>query len=311
MSKRIPLWIDTDTGVDDAAALLVACREEGLELRGVSAVAGNVELFHTFENARRVLALAGRADVPVYPGASRPLARELHTAPYVHGEDGLGGAPLPPSPAPEQTLPAWDALYAEAVAQKGALEVAAVGPLTNLAIALGKYPRLKTLLRRVLIMGGAAKGGNVTPAAEFNIYADPHAAQAVFRAGIPLVMCGLDVTMSAYLTPEEVAAVGAHGTPACRFFEQSTRLAMAVCERYSGAGLCLHDVCPVLYVTQPQLFGGQEAGVFVETRGRITLGKTVTDLWSDRGFEHKNAFVVLTVDRPAFVARVRAALESI
>jgi inosine-uridine nucleoside N-ribohydrolase len=308
--QRIPVWIDTDTGVDDAAALLVACKLPQLDIRGISAVAGNVEVFRTFDNARKVCALAGRAELPVYRGAEKPLCKELRTAPYVHGVDGLGGVELPPSSAPEETLPAWDALYAAAKACGGELQVAAIGPLTNLATALFKYPDLKTLLKRILIMGGAAQGGNVTPAAEFNIFADPHAAQAVFKSGVPVVMCGLDVTMSAYLSAEEIAELGRHGTPVCRFFQESTRMALAFNERITAPGLCLHDVCPILYLSHPQLFAGQEAGVYVETQGAITMGKTVTDLWSDKQFPEKNAFVVLSVERDAFASLVCDLLKS-
>ena len=309
MMERIPVWIDCDTGVDDAAALLVAHRLPQLRIVGISAVAGNVELHHTFENARRVCRLMG-ADYPVYRGAEGPLLRPLTTAPYVHGENGLGGVELPPSPLMEETLPAWDALYAAARAEGGHLQVIAIGPLTNLAIALSKHPDLKDLVERIAIMGGAAQGGNATPCAEFNIFVDPHAAQMVFQSGIPIVMCGLDVTMEAYLSPKEVEELGRAGTPVCRFFQQSTRLAMAFSERVSKPGLCLHDVCPVLYLTHPQLFSGEEAGVYVETRGSITTGKTVTDLWSDKQFPQHNAFVVLGVDRSRFVEIVRSILLS-
>jgi len=311
MSERIPVWIDTDAGVDDAMALLAAGRLDKLDIRGISAVAGNVEVSHTFDNARKVCRLMGREDIPVYRGAERPLMKPLNTAPLVHGVDGLGGAELPPSEAPVLTLPAWDALYAAAQAAEGELQVAAIGPLTNLAIAFGKYPRLKKLLKRIVIMGGAAKGGNVTPAAEFNIYGDPHAAQAVFKSGVPVVMCGLDVTLQVYFVREEIREIGRHDTPVCRFIEESTKLVLAFSERVgSQPGMCLHDSCPILFLTHPQLFSGQEAGVYVETRGAITEGKTVTDLWSDKQFPEKNAFVVLGADAPAIKKLVCGLLES-
>jgi len=305
--SKIPVWFDTDLGVDDAVALLVLARLPQLELKGISAVAGNAELHHTFENARNVCHLAG-IEMPVYPGAEHPLFVPLHTAPQVHGLNGVGEVELPPSPAAKETKPAWDALYEAAEAAEGALQVVAVGPLTNLAIALGKYPKLKTLLKRILIMGGAARGGNVTPAAEFNIYADPHAAQAVFRSGISMVMCGLDVTMLAYLTPEEVDGIGDHGTPVCRFVRESNQLALNFFERLNGPGLCCHDTCPVLFLAYPDLFSGETAGVYVETQGNLTLGKTITDLWSDKQFPQQNVFVVLNVDRDRFAAKVRELL---
>lgn len=305
--NRIPVWFDTDMGVDDAAALLVLNRLETVEVVGISAVAGNVELFHTYDNVRKVCRLIGSA-VPVYKGADKPLFKELEIAAYVHGADGLGGAVLPPSEAPEQPLAAWDALYQAARAAEGRLEIVAVGPLTNLAIAFGKYPKLKDLVKRILIMGGAAQGGNVTPSAEFNIYVDPHAAQMVFKSGVPVVMCGLDVTEKAYLTRAEVEETGGRDTPVCRFFRDSTRELVKYHEDWGNPGLVLHDVCPVLFLEHPEIFRGQEAGVYVETRGTITTGKTVTDLWSDKEFPEKNAFVVLDVDRPAFVRLVRDAI---
>lgn len=305
----IPVWFDTDIGVDDAVALIALARQEGVRTVGISAVAGNVELSHTYENARRVSHLLGM-EVPVYRGAERPLYRALECAATVHGADGLGGAVLPPSPAPEYDTAAWDALYAAAVAEKGALEVVAVGPLTNLAIALEKYPALKDLLKRILIMGGAAQGGNVTPCAEFNIYVDPHAAQIVFRSGVPIVMCGLDVTEKAYLTRAEVEELGSHDTSVCRFFRDASANLLAWHERVGDPGLVLHDVCPVLYLTHPDLFQGEEAGVYVETRGTITTGKTVTDLWSDHQFPDHHVTVALDVDRRRFVELVEDAVRS-
>lgn len=307
--NKIPIWFDTDLGVDDAVALLSIGKLPQLELLGISAVAGNAELHHTFENARNVCRLAD-LNVPVYPGAEHPLFVPLRTAPLVHGENGVGEVELSPSEAPRETTLAWDALYKAAKAARGELQVIAVGPLTNLATALGKYPDLKTLLKRILLMGGAAQGGNVTPAAEFNIYGDPHAAQMVFKSGVPVVMCGLDVTLKAYLTPEEVDEIGSHDTPVCRFVHQSNQLALAFNERISAPGLCCHDTCPVLFLACPELFSGEEAGVYVETRGEVTLGKTVTDLWSDKQFADRHVFVVLDVDREKFIAKVRELLLS-
>ena len=310
MTNKIPVWIDVDTGVDDSAALLVACKLPQLDIRGISAVAGNVVLANSFENTRRVCALAGRSEIPIYPGADRPLFNVLETASHIHGEDGLGGAEIPPSPAPVETKPAWDALYEAAVACGGELQVISVGPLTDLAIAFQKYPELKTLIKRILIMGGAAKGGNVTPCAEFNIVADPHAAQMVFKAGVQVVMCGLDVTMQAYLTHPELAQIENYDSDVCRFMGTAIARAKAFYAAIIAPIVCLHDVCPVLFAAYPHIFSGEEAGVYVETRGTITNGKTVTDLWSDKQFPDKNAFVVLDVDREAFAGLVTDILTS-
>ena len=208
--NKIPVWFDTDIGVDDAVAFLVLHRQPELEVVGISAVSGNVGLEHTYPNARNICHLVG-ARYPVYKGADRPLYAEVEHASYVHGEEGLGGARLESSPAPHESEAAWDALYRAAVEYGGGLQGLAVGPLTNIAIALAKYPTLKTLIKRLLIMGGGAARGNTTPAAEFNIYADPEAAQLVFKSGIPIVMCGLDVTLQGYLTAEEIEYLGKKG----------------------------------------------------------------------------------------------------
>lgn len=307
--SRIPVWFDTDIGVDDAAAFLVLHRQPELEVVGISAVNGNVGLEHTYPNARNICRLVG-ADYPVYRGADRPLYAKTEHAAYVHGEGGLGGAVLEASDAPEQTETAWDALYRTAQAFGGELQVLAVGPLTNIAIALAKYPQIKGLIKRLLIMGGGATRGNTTPAAEFNIYADPEAAQMVFKSGIPMVMCGLDVTMKGYLTPEEIGEIGGHDSEVCRFFRDATAPVLPFYLKANQPGLCLHDVCPVLYMTHPEIFDGQQCGVFVETQGRLTYGKTVTDLWSDKKFEDRHVFAVLDMDRKAFVEEIRRALYS-
>ena len=213
------IWFDCDTGVDDAIALLTAHRQPGLEIVGLSTVAGNVTLDHTTENTLKICGLMG-ADYPVYPGAPGPLRREREDASSFHGADGLGGAVLPaPRRAPEQA-PAWDALYAAAARMPGELTLVATGPLTNAAIALTAHPALRSLLHGIALMGGAAVGGNRTPCSEFNIHADPDAAEIVFSSGIPIVMCGLDVTEQAWFSPEEFAALP--DTPIGRFARAAT-----------------------------------------------------------------------------------------
>ena len=311
--SRIPVWIDTDTGVDDAAALLTAVwldREEKLEIKGVSAVCGNVEQEKTFENARNVLYLAGRENIPVYPGALKPVMVELETAAYVHGEDGLGGAVIPKSPAERETLPAWDALYRCAKECAGELELILLGPETNAAIALRKYPDLAGCLKRILIMGGAEAGGNKTPAAEYNIWADPHGAQTVFKSGVPIVMCGLDVTMKAQLTAEELQEIESFDSKGCRLFCDSTKAAKELYSRFALEGFFIHDACPVLYAAYPDMFHGEPAGVFVETRGTITRGKTVCDRDTDIKFGIKNTIVVLDLDRDQFAQAILTILKA-
>lgn len=306
---KIPVWIDCDTGVDDAVALLVAHRLEALEIVGLSTVAGNVALDKTTRNTLAVCDLAG-ADYPVHPGAAKPWLQAYADASAFHGADGLGGASLPAPKRSAEKTPMWDALFDAAQRHPGTLTLVATGPLTNVATALAKYPQLTSLLARIVLMGGAAVGGNRTPCAEYNIFADPDAAQAVFRSGVPLVMCGLDVTHQAYLTPAELDALCEKGTAVTRFVRAATAGALHFNMSAGLGGLCLHDVCPLLYLAQPELFGGEMAGVFVETRGALTRGKTVTDLYSDHQFDTKNALVLLTLDRARFVEQVVRTLHA-
>lgn len=302
MDKHL-IWLDCDTGTDDAQAILCANALPELEIVAISAVAGNVELEKTYHNALRLNRLMGTA-YPVYRGAEKPWLRPLETGYKYHGENGLGGVELPlPEPCPETKKLAWDALYRTARELGGRLEIIATGPLTNIGTALMAYPDLPRWIKRIVIMGGSAGGGNRTHAAEYNIYADPHAADAVFRSGIPMVMCGLDVTMQAVFSEEDLNRIGAKGTAAARLFRDALMTPLHAQE--GGAGVKLHDAVAVLYAARPALFTGQMAGVAVETRGTVTLGKTVTDLWSDQKFPFRNAFVVLGLDHAAFVQTVQ------
>lgn len=304
--KKIPVIIDCDPGCDDAAALLLAFRCPELDIRGITTVSGNVSLDKTTYNALRLVELIG-ADVPVHAGADRPLLREPTYAPHVHGEDGLQGADLPAPKGKISGKHAWDAIYEEAMAQDGKLELIAVGPLTNLAIALRKYGDLSEKISRIVIMGGAGQGGNVTPCAEFNIYVDPEAAGMVFRSGIALCVCGLDVTLKAYLTAGEIAEIGKMGTPAAKLF---SRLTGTNCEKvFCPEGAPLHDPAAVLFAADKSLFTVQRCWMGVETAGTITRGKTVTDCWSDAQKE-PNVELAVAVDRERFAAKVKELLAS-
>ena len=304
MSEKIPVIIDCDPGCDDTAALLLAFRCPELDIRGITTVSGNVALDKTTRNALRVCETIGTG-VPVSAGAAKPMFCEPVYAPHVHGEDGLQGIPLPEPKKQVTGKHAWDAIYEEAVAQDGKLEIIAVGPLTNLGIALAKYNDLAKRIRRIVIMGGAAAGGNVTPCAEFNIYVDPEAADIVFKSGIPLCVCGLDVTLKAYLTADELREIGALGTPQAKLFEAVTS---TNCEkRFCPQGAPLHDPAAVLYAADDGIFSVQRCWMRVETSGTITRGKTVTDCYSDAQKE-PNVTLVLDVDREKFAARVKEIL---
>lgn len=309
-TKKIPIWIDCDTGTDDTVAIMLAHALPELEIVGLSAVAGNSLLSNTFPNTRRIVYLLG-ASYPVYAGADRPLVREPHVAGAFHGENGLGNVELPlPDQAP-LTTPAWDALYEAAKAMPGELRLVATGPLTNVAIALTKYPDLKTLLHSIALMGGAAVGGNVTPAAEFNIYDDPDAAQIVFKSGVKLVMCGLDVTMQAELRPADWDEMAAYPNRCGPLVKALFACAWKTIQTVGLKGVAQHDSCPVLYLAHPELFEGKMAGVYVETQSELTLGKTVTDLQSDKKFDKKNALVLLKLDREAFMKILKESIRSL
>ena len=293
-TKQIPIWIDCDTGTDDTVAIMLAHALPELQIIGLSAVAGNSLLCNTFPNTRRVVHLLG-ADYPVYPGAERPLMREPHVAGKFHGENGLGDVELPlPDTAPESTF-AWDALYATAKRMPGELRLVATGPLTNVAIALTKYPELKQLLHSIALMGGAAVGGNVTPAAEFNIYDDPDAAQIVFKSGVPLVMCGLDVTNQAILTPDYLATLPE--------LNRTGKMLHALFSHYrSGSmqsGLRMHDLCAIAWLVRPDLFTLKPCFVAVETQGEFTSGTTVVDIDGCLG-KPSNVQVALDLDVRGF-----------
>ena len=301
--RKLPLLLDCDPGVDDAIAILLSKHLTGLELVAVTSVAGNVEVEHTTQNALDLLELAGMGHIPVYRGAEQPLFGEAKTAPHVHGQNGLNGLLLPPARRKPEAIPAWDAIYETAPRFGGELTIVAIGPLTNLGLALIKYKQLPKLLRRVVLMGGAAVGGNVTPAAEFNVFADPEAADIVFNSGLDVVMCGLDVTVPAYLTADELDELAALGSRQAEFARDVSQGLLAYSKGYGLPGMCMHDPLALLYADDETLLKIERAGVRVETKGRLTRGKTVTDLYSDKKME-KNAWVATGVDREAFKRRL-------
>jgi inosine-uridine nucleoside N-ribohydrolase len=202
--------IDTDPGLDDALALLLAMRSPELKIEGITAVAGNVPLTLTLPNALRMVEIAGRDDIPVAAGASSPLLRRLVTAAYAHGENGLGGAVFPEPKRKPVAEPAAEFIRQIVRKYPGEVDLLTIGPLTNIAAALNSDAELARMVRALVMMGGSLSGGNITPAAEFNIYVDPEAARIVFQSGIPITMVGLDVTRKTSLTDEHVRVLEAN-----------------------------------------------------------------------------------------------------
>jgi purine nucleosidase len=303
MTRR-KIIIDTDPGQDDAVAILLALASPELDVLGITAVAGNVPLALTARNARVICDLARRTDVPVFAGCDRPLTRPLVTAEHVHGKTGLDGADLPDPVIPLQDAHAVDFLIDTLRREPpGSVTLCTLGPLTNIATAFARAPDIVPRMAEVVAMGGAYfEVGNITPAAEFNIYVDPEAAAEVLASGVALTIVPLDVTHKALTTRARVEGFRALGTPVGHavagwtdFFE---RFDMA---KYGSEGAPLHDPLVIAYLLAPDLFTGRHVNVEIETEGRFTLGMTVADWWHVSG-RPANAMFLGDVDAPGFYA---------
>lgn len=275
--------IDTDPGQDDAVALLLALASpENVEVLGVVAVAGNVGLKQNAINALKVVELSGRTDVPVFAGCDGPLERQLVTAEHVHGVTGLDGPDLPdPKIALSDTHGVDFIVQTLESASAGEITICALGPLTNIASALKRAPHCVENIREIVLMGGAYfEVGNITPAAEFNIYVDPQAAKIVFDCGAPITMMPLDVTHQVLTTCERldrIAAVGnASGTAVSQMLRFSERFDL---EKYNWSGAPLHDPCVIAWLIEPSMFTGRQINVEIETQSELTMGMTVADYW--------------------------------
>ncbi|MTH64751.1 nucleoside hydrolase [Paracoccus shanxieyensis] len=299
MARKI--IIDTDPGQDDAVAIILALASPELEVLGLTTVAGNVPLARTQENARIICQIAGRGDVAVYAGCDRPLLRDLVTAEHVHGKTGLDGVPLfqPAAPlAPGHAVDfIIDTLRREA---PGTVTLVPIGPLTNIATAFRKAPDIIARVQEIVLMGGAYfEVGNITPAAEFNIYVDPEAAAEVFAAGVPLTVMSLDVTHKALTsrawveTMRESGPIGQAIASWTDFFERYDR------EKYGSLGAPLHDPCTIGWLIRPDLFKGKHINVVIETKGEFTQGMTVADWWGVSG-RPANAMFISDLDRDGF-----------
>lgn len=297
--------LDCDPGHDDVFAILVAL--ERADLVAITAVSGNAPLSASVRNALLTVQLAGAA-VPVHVGADRPLVREPRHAPYIHGDSGLDGPELPPVTRTASDVPAVQAIV-EAAANHDDLWLVATGPLTNVALALQAEPQLSQRLAGISIMGGSYGPGNVTAAAEFNIWADPEAAAAVFASGARLVMAGLDLTHQFMMTKQHSDRVRALGTPLAAFgADLLDFFSQAYARSFGGEPEGpLHDPCAVLAVTDPHLFTTAEYHVAVETEGELTRGTTVVDRRTGSRANRPNTTVLETIDaEAAFAVLLRA-----
>ena len=268
--------IDTDPGVDDAFALLLAMRSPELKIEAITAVAGNVPLDITLPNARRMVESAGRTDIPVAAGAKAPLLRRLVSAAYAHGDNGLGGAVFPEPEIKPVDVPAAELIRQIVRKYPHEVTLITIGPLTNVAAALNADDELAGLVKGLTMMGGSLSGGNITPAAEFNIYVDPEAAHIVFQSGIPLTMVGLDVTRRTSLTGEHVRALLANSSSVSQAAAKIARNAIDH-NRAQGflVGPNMHDSLAVASFLDPSLLKWKEYYVDVETTGELTAGETL------------------------------------
>lgn len=286
--------IDCDPGVDDAIALFLAFAND-LPILGITTVAGNVPLELTFSNTRKICALAGQSHIPVFAGCPRPLMRPLATAEDIHGATGLQGATLPEPAAAKPTQHAVNFLIETLLSASEPIIIAALGPLTNIAVALIQCPKIVQHIEKLVIMGGTMGQGNITPSAEFNIYVDPHAAHIALSAGIPTTLITLDSTHQVLTTPQRLAAIRAINNPISHaaagmlsFYGQSDL------DRYGLPGAPLHDPCVIAYLLKPELFTTKTVNIAVETTGEHTLGRTVVDWYGDS--QGASVQVVETVD---------------
>ncbi len=294
--------IDCDPGQDDAAAIMLALASPELEVLGITTVAGNVPLDLTSRNARIVCELCGRPDLAVFAGADRPLSGPMTTAEHAHGQSGLDGPDLAPPTMPLQPGHAVDFIVETlTAAPTGTVTLVAIGPLTNVALAVRKAPEAIRRARQVVLMGGGYFAqGNITPAAEFNFYADPEAAADVFRAGVPIVMMPLDVTHQALATPDRIARIRAlGGKAAAALADMLSFYGRFNAEKYGRDGGPLHDPTTIAWLLKPDLFRGRDCNVEIETTSPLTLGASVVDWWgvTDRP---KNAHVIGEVDADGF-----------
>ncbi|WP_439842848.1 pyrimidine-specific ribonucleoside hydrolase RihA [Aeromonas taiwanensis] len=298
----LPVILDCDPGHDDAIALILALASPELQVLAVTTSAGNQTPDKTLNNALRILTLLGRRDIPVAAGAPKPLARELIIADNVHGESGLDGPTLPDPAFAPQAMTGLELMAKCLRESPEPVTLVPTGPLTNIALLLAAHPELKPRIARIVLMGGAAGAGNWTPAAEFNIYVDPEAADMVFKSGVPITMCGLDVTHEAQVMDEDIARVRAIANPVARCVAELLDFFMIYHRdpKWGFAGAPLHDPCTIAWLLAPALFHGVECRVDIETQGAHTSGMTVVDRYGLTG-KPANALVLLGLDRAGFI----------
>lgn len=304
--------LDTDPGIDDALAILLGLASPEIELAALSVVHGNCPLPDAVRNALAVLALGSGSHVPVAVGCARPLLREPFTAQEIHGDAGLGYARLPPAPLHPVAEHAVDLLIREIMAAPGEVTLCAVGPLTNVALALRKEPRIIEHVRELIFMGGAFRAdGNATPLAEFNVYADPHAAQIVFTSGMPIVVMPWDITKEVRISRADVARLQQRGGPIPAFVAAATRFYMDFHRAQFGyEGCAVNDPAALALAWMPELAELTPLAATVETTSELTMGKTIGDFLNKTGTP-PNIQLVTAFDSARFIEIFLTRLETL
>ena len=297
---RRKVILDCDPGHDDAIAILLAARSPALDVRAITVVAGNQTLEKTLHNALRVCSFAGIRDIPIAAGMSQPLVRDQIVAGDIHGASGLDGPALgEPTIAPVPTH-AVDLIVEEVLAAPGEITLVPTGPLTNIAAALRREPKIAGKLQGIVLMGGAIAGGNITPAAEFNIYADPEAAHIVFTSGVALAMIGLDVTHQSIPGPSERERIRRIGNPVAKLVDELLEFfGTSYRDVFGFEGPPIHDAVAVAEAIVPGIVRTQRVNVEIETRGALTYGMTVCDMYGVTG-RAPNCAVGVELDRARF-----------
>ena len=299
---KTKIIIDTDPGQDDAVAILLALASPELDILGITTVAGNIPLERTQSNARKICEVAGRKDIKIFAGASKPLVRQLVTAEEVHGDTGLNGYDLPAPEIPLQPQNAVDFIIETLLQEEtGTVTLCTLGPLTNIAMALTGEPAIAPRIKQIIMMGGGYfEGGNITPVAEFNIYVDPHAAHVVFNAGLRLTMLPLDVTHQVLTTKKRVDAIRRIGTRSSEIVAAWLSYYQRHDEaKYGTDGAPLHDPNVIAYLLKPELYSGRHCNVEIEIASDLTMGETVVDWWGVTT-RAKNAYYMRDVDADGF-----------
>ena len=293
-----------DPGHDDAVAIMFAAASKNIDLIGISCVAGNTTLNNVELNALKVCTLINRRDIKIYSGCNKPLKRKLVTADHVHGKSGLdyeGEEIIIPSDFFIEKIHAVDFIINTCKNSNEKIILCPTGPLTNIASAILKYPKIKDKIQQIVFMGGAAKTlGNITPSAEFNIFVDPHAANIVLNSGIEIVMMGLDVTHKVLVDDKIINEIASIGNKSSIFFRALMNFYSRFHKKkYNTASSPLHDPCVIGYILNPELFNGKKVNVIVEEKSELTMGKTVVD-WLEVTNRKPNCFVIDSVDTENF-----------